>query len=376
MRGRLVDGGTRRTGQRRLVDLHRPEHDHGPYVLPVADGVHIESLLTVGDGGAASNGYEMVGIPDGLGMIQQGANLVLYMNQELRDAQGIARRHGETGAFVSRWVIDPETLRVKEGSDLINPGVLFWDYPSGTYVTSGARWADGTLQERTFGRFCSGTLSDPGRLLQRVDQERLQGPDLLRQRGGWRHRPRLRRDQGRRRDGPAAARPVPWENTIPAPNESDTTLVMGQEDGPAGNVSQPWVYVGTKQQQRAAGRQGRPDERRRPRHRRGRPGRHQPTPSGARPTARVSRRTGPDRRQRLEPDRRRPERRRPRRRPQPQPDRGRPLGPEQPERLLLRHDRGWPEQRREPDRDRSIATVAGSGASPGTTSRTRTSARR
>ena len=38
-----------------------------------------------------------------------------------------------------------------------------------------------------------------------------------------------------------------WENTIPAPNETDTTLVMGQEDGPAGNVSQLWVYVGSKQ---------------------------------------------------------------------------------------------------------------------------------
>ena len=30
-------------------------------------GVHTKSLLTVGDSKAASNGYEMVGIPDGLG---------------------------------------------------------------------------------------------------------------------------------------------------------------------------------------------------------------------------------------------------------------------------------------------------------------------
>ena len=47
---------------------------------------------------------------------------------------------------------------------------------------------------------------------------------------------------------------------------------MGQEDGPAGNVSQLWVYVGTKQQERTAGRQGRPDQRRRSRHRCGRSG--------------------------------------------------------------------------------------------------------
>ena len=38
-----------------------------------------------------------------------------------------------------------------------------------------------------------------------------------------------------------------WENAIPADNKSATTVVMGQEDGPAGPVSQLWVYVGTKQ---------------------------------------------------------------------------------------------------------------------------------
>jgi hypothetical protein len=133
------------------------------YVLPIADGVHITSLLTVGDG-AADNGYEMVGIPDGLGMIRQGANLVLYSNHELADSpsvQGIVRRHGQAAAFVSRWVIDPVTLRFKEGADWINPGIQYYDYPTGTYVTSGARFADSTVQDLTFGRFCSGTLSDP-----------------------------------------------------------------------------------------------------------------------------------------------------------------------------------------------------------------------
>ena len=62
-----------------------------------------------------------------------------------------------------------------------------------------------------------------------------------------------------------------WENTIPAPNQSDTTLVMGQEDGPAGNASELWVYVGTKQRN-GRRREGRPDERRQPRDRRRRPG--------------------------------------------------------------------------------------------------------
>ena len=82
-----------------------------PYVLPVADDVRITSLLTVGDRARASNGYEMVGIPDGLGLPRDDGKAVLYLNQELRDTQGIVRRHGQTGAFVSRWVIDPQTAR-------------------------------------------------------------------------------------------------------------------------------------------------------------------------------------------------------------------------------------------------------------------------
>ena len=207
----------------------------------------ITSLLTVNDG-AAGNGYKMVGIPDGLGMLGQGANLVLYMNQELRDTQGIARRHGQTGAFVSRWVIDPATLAIKEGSDLINPGVQYWDYPTGTYVTAGARFADGALQEQTFGRFCSGTLSDPDVFYNESTKNGWKGQIYF----GNEEDGDIGRSFGVTKEGDATALPrlglFQWENTIPAPNQTDTTLVMGQEDGPAGDVSQLWVYVGTKQQ--------------------------------------------------------------------------------------------------------------------------------
>ena len=224
-----------------------PSTTTAPYVLPVADGVHIRSLLTVNDAGAASNGYEMVGLPDGMGAFQQGANLVLYLTHEARDTQAIERRHGETGAFVSRWVIDPETGRVKEGSDLIDPGVQYWDYPSGNYVTSGARWADNTLQDATFGRFCSATLSDPGVFYNESTKNGYKGQIFFANEEDG--------DNGRSfgitKEGDATSLPrlglFQWENTIPAPNESDTTLVMGQEDGPAGNVSQLWAYVGTKQ---------------------------------------------------------------------------------------------------------------------------------
>ena len=216
-----------------------------PYLVPVAAGVHLTSLLTVNDG-AATNGYRLVGNPDGLGAMQQGANLVLYMNHELRPDRGIERRHGQIGAFVSRWVIDPSTLEVKEGSDLINPGVLYWDYPSGAYVTAGAQYADGALQALPFGRFCSATLSDPGQF------------DNPATGNGWHGQIYFGNEESENgrtfavtREGNATALPrvglFESENTKPAHNASDTTLVMGQEDGPA-DGSQLWVYVGTKQQ--------------------------------------------------------------------------------------------------------------------------------
>ena len=225
-----------------------PSTTTNPYVLPVAEDVRIVSLLTVNDG-AAGNGYRMVGIPDGLGLTKVGDNVTLLMNHELRDApgqeQGIARRHGQIGAFVSRWVIDPQTLKVKSGADLINPGVKFWDYPNGGYVTSAPRYADMTAQQVSFGRFCSGTLSDPGLFYNARTGAGYRGQIYFGNEEDG--------DNGRSfaitLDGKAQALPrlglFSWENTIPAATRSDTTLIMGQEDGPT-DGSQPWVYVGHK----------------------------------------------------------------------------------------------------------------------------------
>ncbi len=222
-----------------------PSTATAPYVLPVANGVRTASLLTVGDGKSASNGYEMVGIPDGLGLTKHDGRLVLYMNHELRDTQGIARRHLQAGAFVSRWVIDPKTLEVKRGSDLIDPGVRYWDYPNGDYVTTNPRFADLAPQDLTFGRFCSGTLSDPGVFFNERNGKGYRGQIYF----GNEEDGDNGRTFGITEDGQATALPrlglFQWENTVPAANKTDTTLVMGQEDGPV-DGSQPWVYIGTK----------------------------------------------------------------------------------------------------------------------------------
>ncbi len=222
-----------------------PSTTTAPYVLPVADDVRITSVLTVGDAGSADNGYELVGVPDGLGATKKDHDVLLYANHELRDAQGIVRRHGQTGSFVSRWIIDPKTLEVERGSDLIDPGVTFWDYPNGMPVTAGARFDDLAAQELTFGRFCSATLSAPGVFFDE------------RTRSGYRGQIYFANEEdgdtgrtfGVTQDGTAIALPrlslFSKENTVPAANRTRTTLVIGDEDGP-GDGSQLWVYVGTK----------------------------------------------------------------------------------------------------------------------------------
>jgi hypothetical protein len=228
-----------------------PSTTTAPYVLPVAAGVEITSILTVADDGAASNGYEMVGIPDGLGAQRQGTNLIVNMNHELGQTQGIARAHGQAGAFVSRLVIDPATLSVREGSDWIRPGVQYWDYPNGALSPRPDAYGTGSTADLpSFARFCSGDLTEAGQLYNASTQNGYKGAVYFANEEVG--------PDGRvfavLKDGTAVQLPrlglFSWENTLGAFNDSDTTVVMGDEDQSniAGqNVSQLWVYVGTKQ---------------------------------------------------------------------------------------------------------------------------------
>ncbi len=214
-----------------------------PYVLPVAEGVDITSLLTVGDK-TTSDGYRMVGIPDGLGAYKQGGDLVVFENQELRDTQGIPRAHGQAGAFVSRYVIDRRTGEVKSGSDLIRTGIKYWNYPAGMYSpVPVAPPLAGPGHTLAFNRFCSGALTERGQL--RNGRNGYDGQIYFANEEAG--------DEGRvfgvTTDGQAYQLPrlglFSWENTLAADTRSDTTLVMGDEDGGNGQLR---AYVGTKQQ--------------------------------------------------------------------------------------------------------------------------------
>ena len=91
-----------------------------PYVVGVDPSVSTVSLLTVGDETSDGTGWQMVGIPDGLGAFDNGdGTFTVLMNHEIPEAQGVVRDHGFAGAFVAKLVIDKTTLEVLSGEDLI-----------------------------------------------------------------------------------------------------------------------------------------------------------------------------------------------------------------------------------------------------------------
>jgi hypothetical protein len=235
-----------------------------PYVLPVADGVQITSLVTadglLGDGGAAANGYEMVGTPDGLGATRgPGRDFTLMMNHELGIAEGIARAHGQPGAFVSRWEIDPKTLEVEKGSDLMAPPVRYWNYLTQQYQdapspagdnprTFGTETPNVTLddfvaQSAALGRFCSGTLTERGQLYNpRTGRGYLGQVYFANEETGIEGRAFGVLEDGTTKQLPRLGL-FSYENTMPAANRTDTTLVMGSEDSSDGQLR---AYVGDK----------------------------------------------------------------------------------------------------------------------------------
>jgi hypothetical protein len=218
-----------------------PSTDTDPYVLPVADGVEVTTLLTVSDAASASNGYEMVGLPDGLGATDspRGGDFTVFMNHELRANQGVPRRHGQMGAFVSELRVDSDSLEVEEGQDLIDPGVRYWDYATGQYSTDAASAG----QVAQFARFCSSFLSEPGQLYNDKTDRGYDGQIYF----GNEENGDEGRAFGVTTDGQAQQLPrlglFSWENTIVGMNKGDVTFTQGQEDAAGGQLR---VYIGRK----------------------------------------------------------------------------------------------------------------------------------
>jgi len=210
-----------------------------PYIDPVDPSISVKSILTVGDQTSDGTGWQMVGIPDGLGAFDNGdGTFTVLMNQELSAGQGVVRDHGFAGSFVSKLVIDKTTLEVQSGSDLIQHGFEY-DAGTGNYVA----------QTSAFDRFCSADLADStafynpesglgyngGRLFLNGEESGTEGR-------AWAHIA----------SGAEAGNSyelawlgnMAYENVVANPNSGDKTVVAVTDDGQNGQV---YFYVGEKQ---------------------------------------------------------------------------------------------------------------------------------
>jgi len=219
-----------------------------PYLKPSIAGVRIVSILTTGD---SVGGYRMVGIPDGLGPFRSGhQEFTLLMNHELTlsppSGPGVVRAHGSSGAFVSRWTINAETLKVVKGQDhTTSPGgVHFWDVPTKSYKAGTVQWQ----------RFCSGDLAAESAYYAHGvgTQERLylNGEEVNDGRG-W-ARVCTGAHTGEAWQLPRLGR-MAFENAVACPHPQIKTIVACQDDSNAAttplpnNGSEVYFYIGTKQ---------------------------------------------------------------------------------------------------------------------------------
>ncbi|MCX6889052.1 MAG: autotransporter domain-containing protein [Verrucomicrobia bacterium] len=125
-----------------------PSSSQTPYLTPTAPGWSSTSILTVGD---AIGGYQMVGIPDGLGAFSNGdGTMTVLANHELGNTSGTVRGHGAIGAFVSKWVINTSTWQVISGGDLVTSAAnqMMWN---------GTTWAQPSTPY-AIARLCSADL--------------------------------------------------------------------------------------------------------------------------------------------------------------------------------------------------------------------------
>jgi hypothetical protein len=226
------------------------------YVVASAPSVQITPLVTVGDTVADNYGaddladYRMVGIPDGLGAFDNGdGTFTVVMNHEIGNTQGIVRDHGSKGSFVSRWVIDKNSLEVLEGDDLIKT-VYVWDSGTNSFVVGSAALAAMT-------RLCSADLPDVTAFYNSAT--------------GLGTQNRIFMNGEETSNGRAFAHVIngpeagtswelpwtgkyAWENHVASPYAQDKTIVMGLDDSRrefssegSAEPSEVYVWIGQKQ---------------------------------------------------------------------------------------------------------------------------------
>jgi len=196
------------------------------YIVPLTADWQVKPIITVGE--SAANGYAMVGVPDGLGAYANAdGSMTLLINHELANNKGAVRAHAQAGAFVSRWVIDVESLKVQSGSDLVRATL-----PIGVV--------------KPFNRLCSADLAPisafynaasgkgyAGQLFLNGEEDKAGGRAFAHAINGMSYE---LADFGH----------IAWENALAHPGTGDSTLAIGLDDIQNGLLL---VYQGQKSKQ-------------------------------------------------------------------------------------------------------------------------------
>lgn len=199
-----------------------PSSSQSPYLVRSQPGVVTKAILTVGDG---VDGYRLAGLPDGLGAFDNGnGTFTVLMNHEIRPGLGSVRTHGSDGAFVSKWIIDKETLQVLHGEDLIKNLNLV------TGTTALNRLCSADLPELSAFYNAANGKGYNGRLFMDGEESGTEGRGFAHALDGttW--------------ELPALGR-FSWENSVANPATGDKTVTIGTDDSTPGQV---YIYIGDK----------------------------------------------------------------------------------------------------------------------------------
>ena len=225
-----------------------PSSSNSPYAIITAPGWSATSIITTGD--SAANGYRAGGIPDGLGVYDNGdGTFTLLSNHELFDTWGITRPDGAIGAYVSKLVINKSNFAVISGSDFLTSSSNLYLYNRNT-----AAWSSGTPY--AMWRLCSADLAPVSAMYNSVTGKGYNGQifmngeeganattanNILGSRGfGW---VATGADAGKVYELPHLGR-YAIENLLANPFTADKTVVAGNNDSsPYGQV---FVYIGDK----------------------------------------------------------------------------------------------------------------------------------
>lgn len=224
--------------------------------------INANNQFVAGSGGTVGNGYQMAGIPDGMGAYDNGdGTYTILMNHEIGANAGVQRAHGSRGAFVSTWVVrnDGTVIGGRDSASDYN----LWNIGSNSYqnfnasnpmpqynpnATNGVQgWVTNNPNRDGIGRYCSGDLAaqsayqwtdtSSGITYGTSNRVYLAGEEIGSE-------GRLFAHVGSTATQLPAFGKMSWENAVTNPFAQRATVTIGLDDSTPGNI---FVYVGQKQ---------------------------------------------------------------------------------------------------------------------------------